>query len=390
MQIPIINADFNDEVCWIHTPNASCTTKSAYKTFLQATSMSSSNPGGTITEQEKTLLNQVWKNKSIVPRVKTFAWRLIRRALASGIRASRFSDHIQKECCRCGQIETDSHLFFHCPFARAVWFSFGFKTEALDQNLYPAAIIHLILAAHHSELNLTTIFTLLWNIWKARNDILFKKKVWKPLQVLFATKAMLNAGEEEASEEDRMNSISPNKIPNTSSSMQPAGTLAYVDAAFNPMVAEGEASFGVYLTNTFSRHSIFIQAAASNIQSVLQAEAMALLLAASAVKALGWTSVFFFSDCRSLVEAAEARNLLVNPGHWRIRPFLADFFNSTSGLNSCKVLHIPRTQNLLAHALAKKAFRNRSSPTCSMLCSKEEEEEQAQSLSLSFVGGGRR
>ena len=28
-QIPIINADFNDEMCWIHTSSASCTTKSA-------------------------------------------------------------------------------------------------------------------------------------------------------------------------------------------------------------------------------------------------------------------------------------------------------------------------------------------------------------------------
>jgi hypothetical protein len=35
LQIPIIKADFDDEVCWIQTPNAQCTTKSAYTCFLQ-------------------------------------------------------------------------------------------------------------------------------------------------------------------------------------------------------------------------------------------------------------------------------------------------------------------------------------------------------------------
>jgi len=49
--------------------------------------------------------------------------RLIRRALATGYRAARFSQHIDEHCTHCGIIETDAHLFFHCDFARAVWFS---------------------------------------------------------------------------------------------------------------------------------------------------------------------------------------------------------------------------------------------------------------------------
>lgn len=373
LNIPIINADFNDTICWTHTPSADCTTKSAYKTFLQDAQVASSGRSSPISDQEIATLNQVWKNKSIAPRVKTFAWRLIRRALASGFRASRYSMHIKKECCRCGQLETDSHLFFHCNFARSVWFNFGLKTDALDTNLYPSAVIRLILSAQHLDLNIASIFTILWNIWKARNDFLFKQRTWTPLQVVYATRAMLNVGLMEKSEEDsRASTVThpKNKLPCKNLSLQPAGFLAYVDAAFNPAVARNEASFGVFLRNEDNNHSIFIQAMALNVFSVLQAEAMGLLLAASTAKTLGWNSISFLSDCRTLVDAAEARNLLENPGHWRIRPILAEFFNIVSRLNSYKVTHIPRIKNMIAHSLAKKAFLHRSSSCCSFLCSK--------------------
>ena len=59
---------------------------------------------------------------------------------------------------------------------------------------------------------------------------------------------------------------------------------AYVDATFNPSTAGDEVSFGVFLKNAFSRHSVFIQAATSNVFSVLQVEAMGLLLGGSAIK----------------------------------------------------------------------------------------------------------
>lgn len=126
----------------------------------------------------------------------------------------------------------------------------------------------------------------------------------------------------------------------------------------------------MFLKNPTTQHSIFIQGVASDVFLVLQADAMGLLLAASVVKALGWRNVSFFTDCQTLADAAEARNLLDNPGHRRIRPILVDFFNRASCLNSFRVSHIPRVQNLLVHSLNKKAFLCRSSNCSSYLCSK--------------------
>ena len=69
------------------------------------------------------ILQTAWKNTSLPPYIKTFVWRLIRRVLMTGERARIYSTHIGKHCYSCGQNENDAHLFFHCGFAWAVWFS---------------------------------------------------------------------------------------------------------------------------------------------------------------------------------------------------------------------------------------------------------------------------
>lgn len=96
------------------------------------------------------------------PLIKTFTWHLIRRALATGSQASRFSQHIDENCTRCGNLETDAHLFFHCDFARTVWFS---ATPALcTANLPPEddcvqTILQLVISAHVNDYLLQKILT---------------------------------------------------------------------------------------------------------------------------------------------------------------------------------------------------------------------------------------
>jgi hypothetical protein len=50
----------------------------------------------------------MWKIKELSPLIKAFTWRLIRRALATGERAARYSTHIGKHCATCGAIEDDA------------------------------------------------------------------------------------------------------------------------------------------------------------------------------------------------------------------------------------------------------------------------------------------
>ena len=82
----------------------------------------------TITQEALQILNRVWKHKILSPCIKAFTWRLMRRALATGARAGAYTAKISKECATCNLLENDSHLFFHCTFARAVWFSICLST----------------------------------------------------------------------------------------------------------------------------------------------------------------------------------------------------------------------------------------------------------------------
>jgi hypothetical protein len=190
----ILQVDNPDTLFWRLTPNGKCNSKSAYKTCLQVL-IEGGMPGpAPVDSQVKQILKQVWKNKSMIPRVKTFMWRILRRAIPSGDRASRYTNHIEKHCSRCGLPETDFHLFFLCPFAKASWFMppwyLRSETFVLNANSFASVLLSLLLSGH-PEANLESIATFLWCLWKSRNDHLFGRKKSAPEQVSIHAKALL-------------------------------------------------------------------------------------------------------------------------------------------------------------------------------------------------------
>jgi hypothetical protein len=90
--------------------------------------------------------------------------------------------------------ETDFHLFFLCPFAKAAWFlkPWFLRSEVFTQNTNSfASILISLLSFGHPEANLATIATFLWCLWKSGNDQLFGRKKSKPEQIAMNTKALL-------------------------------------------------------------------------------------------------------------------------------------------------------------------------------------------------------
>lgn len=105
--------------------------------------------------------------------MKTFAWRLLRQALATGERAEKYSTKIDQNCKLCNTIETDAHLFFECPFAKAVWFAGDnpIRTDNLptgDQGVQ--AQLAYVLPSTSSPEKIQDPLSTIWHIWKTRND----------------------------------------------------------------------------------------------------------------------------------------------------------------------------------------------------------------------------
>lgn len=121
--IPITHDDYEDIVIWKHSANGICTSKNAYKSLIARRIQNNPVVNVSFAENLKNLTTAAWKSKLLPPRIQTFAWRLSRKALATGERGSTLSRHIEKFCKRCGQVENELHLFFTCEYAKVVWFA---------------------------------------------------------------------------------------------------------------------------------------------------------------------------------------------------------------------------------------------------------------------------
>jgi len=184
---PTVHSNSPDILCWSPANDGICSAKAIYKHLHTANITDLPNHGShSITPGCSKILHKVWQSKSIPPNLKTLASRLIRRALATAERATRYSTNGNNTCDRCNMIETDSHLFFHCTLPTQVWLT---SSPALNTASLPLEddgvqhILQTILPDHTTDFLLCKILTTLWYIWKSRNDYHFNKKDWTHVQI---------------------------------------------------------------------------------------------------------------------------------------------------------------------------------------------------------------
>jgi hypothetical protein len=373
----IIPSDEEDFICWKMTPNGKCNSKSAYKTCLQALQNAGLPAPAPVDDTTKKMLQYIWKSKQIIPRVKTFAWRLLRRAIPSGDRAFRYSKHIDRLCCRCGLPEDDVHLFFTCSFARAAWFHrpWFIRSDIFVQNVNSMAqIVQNLMTLNHPCMDLKNIFTFLWCLWKARNEELFcRKKSW-PQHIAGRAQALMNDLEVVENQNNDKPLVPTKRTVIAQGSTVPTdfvftGPKIYADAAWkrpkNRTVATAGLGVYVHLQDQHHHTDVFILAKHRNVPSALQAEAQALHLAAQFASAMHLHRPTFFTDCSSLAGAVAAPGANDPAVIWEIRRQVIQFQNLTRPLQS-SVYHVKREINGVAHSCAHQAKRSlRSEPTCS-------------------------
>jgi hypothetical protein len=84
------------------------------------------------------------------------------------------------QCAACPAVETGRHLLFDCPVAVAVWALVGSHPPSPGSSLWdtPAP------AAFGAHVWQAGIVVLLWNVWKARNDLVFNARTCTPADII--------------------------------------------------------------------------------------------------------------------------------------------------------------------------------------------------------------
>lgn len=110
-----VPSDGQDLLRWRTGRKGNCSPKEIYSTLSAANVIQLPTQGSrSIQPQANHILCRAWKSKTLPPLIKTFTWRLIRRALATAERASRCATHIDKHCATCGQWEWLPYFLSMC------------------------------------------------------------------------------------------------------------------------------------------------------------------------------------------------------------------------------------------------------------------------------------
>lgn len=118
--IQIRYCDQDDRYVW--GPSSTGKYSIKFSTWLQINEKSKHDQIALIT-------NQMWK-LNILPKIKFFAWLLLRKRLKTRDRLSIFDYIDDNSCPLCdSDSETASHLFGYCPLNPEVWNLSGFNTN---------------------------------------------------------------------------------------------------------------------------------------------------------------------------------------------------------------------------------------------------------------------
>jgi hypothetical protein len=129
-------------------------------------------------------------------------------------------------------------------------------------------------------------------------------------------------------------------------------------------------SIGIFILTT-PTHTLcsgsFIQVAIHQHMDPLLAEAQALLLGTKIADALNLLVANILTDCQVLASAVEAGSYRHRPGHWSIRPAIAEIEVITR-CRQFSVINISRDKNKTADRLAKLARQASIPNSCLFSC----------------------
>ncbi|XP_013699656.2 uncharacterized protein LOC125596828 [Brassica napus] len=285
------------------------------------------------------------------PKLKLFLWKLAQGALPLGANLQARGMMSNTNCPHCGGIETGVHLIFECPFAQQVWALAPIKPNL---DFISSASVHSALTAASRLVCLppsgiaSDFFSwLCWNIWTARNRLLFENRTSPAISIV--TNALCNAREWMLGQEKKPDSPPPASPYLPAISFPPETALCNSDAAWTTTTKR--AGLGWILGSTTTTPQVSGSSASPFVSSPLLAEALALREAIRAAHAANLPNVWMRSDSQVLVRAVNSKKFPME-----LYGVLMDIEYLFSRFMFFLLSFIPREQNSAADSLAKSAL----------------------------------
>uniref|UniRef100_A0A803PNP5 Reverse transcriptase n=1 Tax=Cannabis sativa TaxID=3483 RepID=A0A803PNP5_CANSA len=325
----------NDMLIWKNAQDGMFTTKRAYAESMELV-------GGQRNKQWAT----IWDG-NLHPRVSMTLWRVFSGAIPVKGKLNFLTD---KGCCLCdSEMESIKHLFWDCPFARALWFSGPFPVGSRDsghQGLSDIVCESGVQLKGEDRVNFFTFVGCLFDtIWYSRNSSIFKSNkvdiMQARLKMLQRMEDLLSA-QRSAQRADHGRTIPTARVWEIPSDTQ---GLLITDASWK----EGKAGIAVGCQDRQSGKWLW-SAKRIEAASAMEAEASAIFWALQLSRESGFRSIAIASDALLLVQALIMRRL---PPCWKTRTMATKIWSLLEEFQKCTLLHFKRSDNIYADNLAK-------------------------------------
>lgn len=287
-----IFAHYRDSLVWLPAKDGSYSVKSGHGKLMLPTMPESSS---SFNRQWN-----VWRVKA-PPKMKTFLWKAMAGVILVSERLVKRGVTMDAGCKRCGREENVDHVLLHCDFAQKIWDLAPIQIRVFHH--LPSLPLFLsegpkFINLPHKGLHVENLYVwICWNLWTARNQLLFMNKTFSEEKTVSKEVSVARAWQEA-----QASCPQPRRAPVQSRQRSPvyhSGILCFVDAAWDPT------SQSCGMEWTFRTHTYIGLGDASNVRrevtSALTAEALALSLAISQAKERGLEELHIHYDSQLLM-----------------------------------------------------------------------------------------
>ncbi|XP_039169608.1 uncharacterized protein LOC120293888 [Eucalyptus grandis] len=354
LAIKLWPASTEHKLVWTETVDGQYTVNSAYH-FIQkseATQIVSCPSSSYITPSH--LWKQIWKTKT-APKIRIFLWSLSHNAVPTNYNLFRRRITNDPFCILCSthSPETTEHLFLQCPWTQHIWHH---PNVQINVTAYATHCIDAWLTDISQQKgnvpDFETIAALLWQIWKARNHVIFRHHFTHPDQLVESALALthlhITVQKQQSKQQPKTGKKSPN--PNTTWLPPLQGMIKVNIYGAFPIAENLGAISSITRDHTGSLLGGFTKSVPAT--SALATEIQAFLYTLKDLLQQGkhHSDLIIETDCLILVEVINHERL----------PLWEDILPSFSNL---KVHHCRRSANALADWAAKAHGRGSLSPT---------------------------